>query len=69
MTKAELLDAIAGKAGTSKADAEKVVQAFFDTVVASRQEGRQGRVAGLRLVQHHQASGPGGTQSPDRRQA
>lgn len=39
MTKAELLDAIATKAGTSKADAEKVVQAFFDTVVASGKKG------------------------------
>jgi DNA-binding protein HU-beta len=39
MTKAELLDAIASKAGTSKTDAEKVVQAFFDTVVTSGKKG------------------------------
>lgn len=34
-TKAELIDAVANKAGVSKADAEKTIGAFFDTVVAS----------------------------------
>jgi len=34
-TKAELIDAIAGQAGVSKADAEKTIGAFFDVVVAS----------------------------------
>ena len=32
-TKAELIDAVAGAAGVSKADAEKVLGAFFDEVV------------------------------------
>lgn len=34
-TKAELIDAVAGTAGVSKADAEKVLGAFFDQVVAA----------------------------------
>ena len=43
MTKAELIDAIAKNAGTSKADAERVVGSFFDVVVADTREG--GKVA------------------------
>ncbi|HUG00123.1 MAG TPA: HU family DNA-binding protein [Ilumatobacter sp.] len=39
MTKAELIDAIAASAGVSKADAERTVGAFFDTVVASTKKG------------------------------
>jgi DNA-binding protein HU-beta len=38
-TKAELIDAVAGKAGVSKADAEKTIGAFFDVVVASAKKG------------------------------
>lgn len=33
MTKSELIDAVAASAGVTKADAERTVQAFFDTVV------------------------------------
>jgi len=39
MTKAELLEAVAGAAGVSKADAERTVGAFFDTVVSSTKGG------------------------------
>src|SRR3954466_15461415 len=39
MTKAELLEAIAKEAGTSKADAEKVLDAFFGSVVAGAKTG------------------------------
>jgi DNA-binding protein HU-beta len=35
MTKAELIEAVAGSAGVSKADAEKTLGAFFDHVVAT----------------------------------
>jgi DNA-binding protein HU-beta len=35
MTKAELIEAVAGSAGVSKADAEKTLGAFFDHVVAA----------------------------------
>ena len=35
MTKAELIDSVASKAGVSKADAERTIGAFFDQVVAS----------------------------------
>jgi DNA-binding protein HU-beta len=35
MTKAELIDKVAGKAGVSKADAERTIGAFFDQVLAS----------------------------------
>lgn len=35
MTKAELIDSVASKAGVSKADAERTIAAFFDQVVAS----------------------------------
>ena len=39
MTKAELIDAVAEKAGTSKADAERTVDAFFEVVVAQAKKG------------------------------
>ena len=39
MTKAELLEAVADAAGVSKADAERTVGAFFDTVVSSTKGG------------------------------
>ncbi|CAB4870251.1 unannotated protein [freshwater metagenome] len=35
MTKAELIEAVATKAGVTKADAEKTLSAFFDQVVAA----------------------------------
>ena len=34
-TKAEVIDAVATKAGVTKADAERTIAAFFDHVVAS----------------------------------
>jgi DNA-binding protein HU-beta len=39
MTKAELIEAVASEAGVSKADAEKTIQAFFDTVVTTTKQG------------------------------
>jgi DNA-binding protein HU-beta len=39
MTKAELIDAVSSSAGVSKADAERTIQAFFDTVVDSTKGG------------------------------
>jgi DNA-binding protein HU-beta len=39
MTKAELIDAVATSAGVSKADAERTVQAFFDTVLETTKSG------------------------------
>ena len=39
MTKAELIDAVADAAGVSKADAERTVAAFFDTVVGKTMKG------------------------------
>ena len=39
MTKAELIDAVATKAGTTKADTEKVLGAFFDQVVGATKKG------------------------------
>jgi DNA-binding protein HU-beta len=41
MTKAELLEAVAGAAGVSKADAERTVGAFFDIVVSSTKGGEK----------------------------
>ena len=38
-TKAELIDAVATKAGVSKADAEHTIGAFFDHVVTSAKQG------------------------------
>ena len=43
MTKAELIDAVAAKAGVSKADAEHTLGAFFDIVAATAKDG--GKVA------------------------
>jgi len=39
MTKAELIDAVAGAAGVSKTDAERTVGAFFDVVVTNTKSG------------------------------
>ena len=39
MTKSELIEAVADAAGVSKADAERTVGAFFDTVVAATKQG------------------------------
>jgi len=39
MTKSELIEAVAEAAGVSKADAERTVGAFFDTVVDSTKKG------------------------------
>jgi DNA-binding protein HU-beta len=43
MTKAELIDAVADKAQTSKAEAERVLDAFCDVVIADTKKG--GKVA------------------------
>ena len=43
MTKAELLDAVAKASGASKADAERVLDAFFTEVTSSAKKG--GKVA------------------------
>lgn len=39
MTKAELIDAVATKSGVTKADAERVVGAFFDIVTTTAKKG------------------------------
>lgn len=39
MTKAELIDAIAKEANVSKADAERTIAAFFDTVTKATKKG------------------------------
>jgi DNA-binding protein HU-beta len=39
MTKSELIEAVAEAAGVSKADAERTVGAFFDTVVECTKKG------------------------------
>ena len=39
MTKAELIEAVAGSAGVTKAEAEKTLGAFFDHVVAATKKG------------------------------
>ncbi len=47
MTKAELIEAIADAAGVSKADAERTVGAFFDTVVSKTKDGDKVAWAGF----------------------
>jgi DNA-binding protein HU-beta len=47
MTKAELIDAVATSAGVSKADAERVLSSFFDTVVAKTKKGDKVAWAGF----------------------
>jgi DNA-binding protein HU-beta len=39
MNKAELLEAVAARAGTTKADAEKVLESFFEEVTSTAKEG------------------------------
>ena len=41
MTKSELLDQVAKAAGTTKADTERVLDAFFDHVTATIKKGEQ----------------------------
>lgn len=41
MTKAELIETIADAAGVSKADVERTVGVFFDTVVANTKKGEK----------------------------
>ena len=41
MTKAELIEAVATKAGTTRQDAEKTVEAFFDVLLASAKRGEK----------------------------
>jgi DNA-binding protein HU-beta len=43
MTKAELIDAVAAKAGVTKADAERTVGAFFEIATTTAKKG--GKVA------------------------
>ncbi len=47
MTKAELIEAVADAAGVTKADAEKTVGAFFDTVVTQTKKGDKVAWAGF----------------------
>ena len=65
MTKAELIEAVAEQANTSKADAERTVGRVLRRRRLAGQEGRQGGVAGLRLVQHHPTRGPYRSQPTD----
>ena len=39
MTKAELIDAVSKESGVSKADAERAIGAFFETVTKAAQNG------------------------------
>ena len=39
MTKAELIESVAGSAGVSKAEAERTIGAFFDVVVTNAKKG------------------------------
>jgi DNA-binding protein HU-beta len=41
ITKADLLDRVAGDAGVSKADAERVLDSFFGTVVSAAKSGEE----------------------------
>ena len=66
MTKAELVDAVAEAAGVSKADAERTIGAYWDTVVSSVQKRRQGVVAGHRFVQPLEARSAHRPQPADR---
>jgi DNA-binding protein HU-beta len=41
MTKAQLIEAVAGSAGVSKADAERTLDSFFDHVVSATKQGEK----------------------------
>lgn len=41
ITKADLLDRVAGSSGVSKADAERVLDSFFGTVVSAAKSGEE----------------------------
>ena len=47
MNKAELIDAIAGKAGLSKADAKKALDAFVDTTSDALKKGDRVALVGF----------------------
>jgi DNA-binding protein HU-beta len=41
MTKAQLIEAVAGSAGVSKADAERTLDSFFDHVLSATKQGEK----------------------------
>ena len=47
MNKLELVEAVAEKAGLTKADAEKAINAFVNTVIFATKEGKKVAVSGL----------------------
>jgi DNA-binding protein HU-beta len=47
MNKAELITAVAEKAGLSKKDSEKAVNATFDAITASLQDGEKVQLVGF----------------------
>ena len=47
MNKAELIDAVAEKSGLSKTDAQKTVEALFDTIQVALKKGDDVRLVGF----------------------
>ncbi len=50
MTKQEFVDAVADRAGMTKRDAAKAVDAVLDTITDDAEETRRGHLHGLREV-------------------
>ena len=66
-TKAELIDAVAATAGATKADTERVLDAFFDYVTASIKQGEQVAWPGFGKFSTDPAGRPHGPQPADGR--
>jgi DNA-binding protein HU-beta len=47
MNKADIIDHISGKLGTTKAEAERMVEAFIDSIVSALKKGDEVSIAGL----------------------
>ena len=51
MNKTELIAAVAAKAGLTKKDAERVINATFDTITASLAEGNKVQLSGFGIFE------------------
>ena len=67
MNQAELIAAVAERAGLTKADAGKAVEALVGTITEALTQGDEVRIAGFGSFGDFRARRASGPQSPDRR--
>ena len=57
MNKSELIDAIRDSLGVTRAEAERMVESFIDTVTVALKKGQQVSIAGLGIFEVKQRAG------------